>query len=129
MNYLLDTSTFLWWIDDFGRLPSNILNTLVDPENRLFLSVASVWEMQIKSQIGKLKLPNPLPDIIARQINDNNLLILTIELAHVFALARLPDIHKDPFDRIIIAQAIIEHYTLISPDRHFASYPVRHLWT
>jgi PIN domain nuclease of toxin-antitoxin system len=129
MSYLLDTSTFLWWIDEYGRLPSNVLNTLVDPENRLYLSIASVWEMQIKSQIGKLKLPGTLPDIIERQINENNLLMLRIELAHVFALARLPDAHKDPFDRIIIAQAIIEDLTLISSDSRFASYPVRRLWT
>lgn len=94
-----------------------------DPANTLLLSVASVWELQIKLQLGKLQLLRPLPTLIARQ-EANNSLLLPIALRHIFALAELPYHHRDPFDRLLIAQARAEHATLVSVDENFARYDV-----
>ena len=92
------------------------------------LSIASVWEMQIKLQLGKLNLNSKLPDLIENQQRVNNLQILPIELTHIYALNNLPSHHKDPFDRLLIAQTIVEQITLASIDEVFDNYPIQRLW-
>ncbi len=99
-----------------------------DPANDLILSVTSLWEMQIKLQLGKLNLRLSLGDIVSQQVAANGVIILPVHAAHVFALAELPAVHKDPFDRLLVAQANIESALLVSADAIFDRYPVQTAW-
>jgi PIN domain nuclease of toxin-antitoxin system len=90
--------------------------------------MVSVWEMQIKVQLGKLNLNSTLPDLIESQRRVNNLQLLPIELAHIWGLANLPNHHRDPFDRLLIGQAIAEQVPLVSVDSVFNDYPIQRLW-
>ncbi len=128
MKLLLDTHTFIWWDSEPHKLSSNALAHLQNPVNVIFLSVASVWEMQIKNQLGKLQLRLPLADIVEGQKQNNGLIELPILSEHVLALDSLPLHHKDPFDRLLIAQANREGATLVSKDHLMAAYPVSLLW-
>lgn len=101
---------------------------ITDKANDLYLSVASIWEMQIKLQIGKLILQLPLPQIIADQQQVNGLRLLPINPSHIYNLDQLPFHHKDPFDRLLISQAITEGISLLSNDTKFASYAVNVIW-
>jgi PIN domain nuclease of toxin-antitoxin system len=127
MKLLLDTHVFIWWDSDPGQLSAPALAALGDPANEVWLSVASVWEMVIKAQLGKLTLRLPLADIISQQ-QANGLQILPVSLAHALAVEGLPAIHKDPFDRMLIAQATVEGAELVSADLVVRRYPVRVLW-
>lgn len=124
MKLLLDTHVFIWWASEPTKLSPQALALCQDEANELILSVASVWEMQIKVQLGKLKLALSLRDLVTSQQQTNGLIIMGIDLAHVFALQGLPLHHSDPFDRLLIAQAIVENAVLLSVDRVFARYPV-----
>ena len=128
MKLLLDTHAFIWWDSDLARLSPRALSLCQNPENHLLLSVASVWEMQIKLQLGKLRLGLPLATIIDGQRETNGVEILPIELEHVLALEALPAHHKDPFDRLLIAQAKVEGVVLVSGDSIFSQYPVNLAW-
>ena len=128
MKLLLDTHTFMWWASEPEKLSKQVLNLCKNRENRLILSVAIVWEMQIKLQLGKLKLDIPLKDLIESQQRTNDLQILHIHLAHVLALDNLLPHHKDPFDRLLIAQANVEDIFLVSRDGIFSSYLVKLIW-
>lgn len=99
-----------------------------DPENELLVSVASLWEMQIKLQLGKLKLNKPLAELVSGQQEINKIDILDVKLEHVLALAKLPSHHKDPFDRLLIAQADIEEAILVRKDQIFTEYEVKVVW-
>jgi len=103
MKLLLDTHIFIWWADQPETLSPAALSALEDEANELLLSVASVWEMQIKIQLGKLKLSLPLKDLVKNQQETNNLTVSPVALTHVLALDALPFHHKDPFDRLLIA--------------------------
>lgn len=128
MRLLLDTHTFIWWATSSDKLSANVLAFLNNGDNQLILSLASVWEMQIKCQIGKLQLGISVPSLVGNQQENNNLLVFPIELSHVYALKNLPDVHKDPFDRIIIAQAVVENLPIITIDSLFDRYPVVRIW-
>ena len=125
MRLLLDTHVFIWWADQQESLSAIALSALKDDANELLQSVASVWEMQIKVQLGKLKLSMPLRELVLSQVETNGLKILPVELAHVLVLDTLPFHHKDPFDRLLIAQSIQEGLTLVSADPEFPAYTVR----
>ena len=125
MRLLLDTHIFIWWAEDPDSLSSTALSALEDEANELVLSIASAWEMQIKIRIGKLKLKRSLQGLIASQQQANDLQLLPVEFDHVLALGHLPLHHKDPFDRLIIAQAIVEGMTLVSADTEFPAYLVK----
>jgi PIN domain nuclease of toxin-antitoxin system len=128
MKVLLDTHTFLWWDSNSSKLSSAARALCSDPNTTILLSVASVWEMQIKTQLGKLALNLPLVDLVQAQQRTNGVEILTITLEHVLAIASLPTPHKDPFDRILTAQAIVEGIPLLTVDPIFHQYPVKILW-
>jgi PIN domain nuclease of toxin-antitoxin system len=128
MRLLLDTHTFLWWDLEPARLSPRALVLCQDPGNQLVLSVASVWEMEIKAQLGKLRLDKPLAEMIREQQRMNGIEILPILLAHALAVETLPMIYKDPFDRLLIAQARVEAIPVISRDENFAAYPVEVEW-
>lgn len=124
MKLILDTQIFIWWDSTPERLSNSVIQLCEDPTNTLVLSVASVWEMQIKSQLGKLTLDRSLALIIDEHMQTNGLELLPIELPHVVTLEQLPLHHKDPFDRIIVAQAIYEKLTVLGVDSQFAQYSV-----
>jgi PIN domain nuclease of toxin-antitoxin system len=130
LKYLLDTQIFLWWSDaTLNRLLSQkAFDAVSDANNDLWISVASIWEIQIKVQTGKLSLPASLAALVSTQRQSNNIEPLPIQLPHIYALASLPNLHRDPFDRLIIAQAIHENLTLITSDAKIAHYPVTTLW-
>lgn len=125
MKLLLDTHIFIWWADEPERLSPSTLSALEDEANELLLSVASVWEMQIKIQLGKLKLSLPLTELVKTQQATNDLTVWPVELTHVLALDALPFHHKDPFDRLLIAQSIEEELTIVTSDSRFSSYSVK----
>lgn len=128
MRFLLDTHAFIWWDNQQDKLSSHVLGICNDFGNQLYLSMASIWEMQIKTQVAKLSLPLPLDQMVEDQISQNRVQLLPIIRQHVYALSSLPDLHKDPFDRILIAQARFEELTLITIDPHIAQYPVNTVW-
>ena len=128
MKLLLDTHSFIWWDSEPDKLSPQALALCQDRANVVLLSVASVWEMQIKLQLGKLKLNLALAEVIEGQQQTNNIEVLPVALAHVLALESLPSHHKDPFDRLLIAQANVENAVLISSDPVFENYPVKLFW-
>jgi PIN domain nuclease of toxin-antitoxin system len=128
VRYLLDTQAFIWLDSKRERLTPAVAAICSDPAHQLILSIASVWEMQIKIKLGKLTLPTPLAQTIAEQQKVNALQLLPVELPHVLALDALGDHHKDPFDRLLIAQAQVEKLALITSDPLFARYPVTVVW-
>ena len=128
MKLLLDTHTFIWWDSEPNRLSAQALALCQAPENSLVLSVASLWEMQIKLQLDKLRLALPLGQIVESQQQTNRIEILSITMSHVFALEDLPSLHKDPFDRLLIAQAIVEDAVLVTGDGIFSRYPITVAW-
>jgi len=125
MKLLFDTHAFIWWDSEPSRLSSRVLALCQDRTNSLYLSVASVWEMQIKSQLGKLKLNTPLDELVRRQQEVNGVELLPVLLDHVLTLRDLPSHHRDPFDRLLIAQTVVENATLVTHDPLVAKYPVR----
>jgi PIN domain nuclease of toxin-antitoxin system len=128
MKLLLDTHAFIWMFDEPEKLSPKALAALTDRGNDLILSAASVWEMQIKIQLGKLKFTVPLRELVESQEQANGVLVLPVGLEHVLALDALPAYHKDPFDRLLAAQANVESAFLVSGDPVFSSYPVKLLW-
>lgn len=128
MNVLLDTHVLIWWSISPSNLSENVYKLLDDQVNNLFFSLASIWEMQIKLQIGKLTLNLPLPELIEDQCKTNGLQLLPIETSHIYALNNLPSHHKDPFDRLLIAQGIVEQIPIVSIDEVFDNYPIQRLW-
>ncbi|MCI0336415.1 MAG: type II toxin-antitoxin system VapC family toxin [Acidobacteria bacterium] len=128
MKLLLDTHTFIWWTIQKASLSALALAVMQDPQNQLLLSIASLWEMQLKMQLGKLHFNLPLSQLIEDQQRINGLRLLPIEPVHIYALSQLPSHHKDPFDRLLITQAITENFLLVSADPAFAAYSVRIIW-
>ena len=128
MKLLLDTHAFIWWDSEPQKLSAQVLALFQESSNQLLLSTASVWEMQIKLQLGKLQLERPLAELIAGQQEKNGIELLPVQLEHILALQTLPTHHKDPFDRLLIAQANIEDAVLVTADPIFAKYPVKILW-
>lgn len=125
MNLLLDTHIFIWLQIALGNISPQRIQILKNNQNALFLSLASIWEMQIKIQNDKFSFPKSLSDIIKEQQTVNNLQILPIVAEHIYELDNLPFHHKDPFDRLLIAQAVVENYTLVTDDSNFSAYPIR----
>ncbi len=127
MNFLIDTHVFLWWDSHPEKIPDRALSALEDPDNTIWLSLVSIWEVQIKTQLGKLTLHQPL-DILVQQQQQNGIQLLPIKLNHILAIQPLPYHHKDPFDRLLIAQTIAENLTCISADSVFKQYNIPILW-
>ena len=128
MRLLLDTHTLLWWHTKTVALSAVARKAIDDPANEVFLSLVNVWEIQIKVQLGKLPLPKPVADLIDEEIRANNFQLLPVTLEHIYGLDALPFHHKDPFDRLLIAQAREEGLTLVSRDTPMKAYSVSLLW-
>lgn len=128
MDLLLDTCAFIWWDSGGGALSAVAVAALRDSANRLHLSHASVWEMQLKHQKGKLLLRKPLADIVQEQGTQNGLRLLPIEPAAIYGLGQLPPHHTDPFDRLIISQSRLHGFSVVTDDAEFAKYGVPIVW-
>lgn len=128
MKFLLDTHTFLWWITDDSQLSSAAFDVIRDGNNVLFWSAASSWEVAIKHTLGRLPLPEPPEIFIPKEIEKNRIESLQINHHHAFHAGQLPSYHKDPFDRMLIAQAQTESLVLLSCDSVFNQYGVMIKW-
>ena len=125
MRLLLDTHIFLWWDSDPSKLSKMSLEVIEDKSNSLFLSIISIWEIQVKKDIGKLSLRVPLIEMLEEQEKTNEIKLLPLETKHIFGLEGLTQHHKDPFDRVIIAQAKVENLTVITNDIVSSNYGVK----
>jgi PIN domain nuclease of toxin-antitoxin system len=121
MKYLIDTHTFLWFNEGSQELSSNAQKIIEDIENEIFISIASLWEISIKTALGKLTIAGEY-DTVIDDVIDNQMEVLSINFAHTLTQNKLPFYHKDPFDRIIVSQAIVENMDLISKDDGFDQY-------
>lgn len=128
MRVLLDTQAFLWFILDDPRLTTPATALIADPANEVEISPASYWEIAIKIRLKKYALPQPYQAFMESQIAANNFRVLHIEPKHTALLTTMDLHHKDPFDRLLIAQAIAEQIPVVSSDPQFDAYPVQRLW-
>ena len=128
MRVLLDSHALLWWFTDDDRLPGPARDLLDDPRTSVHVSVASLWKLMAKSLAGRLRLHEDPATLFGASLDDAGFRTVPIERRHVLALAELPSIHLDPFDRMLVAQALIEDLDLVSGDPTFARYPVRVVW-
>jgi PIN domain nuclease of toxin-antitoxin system len=127
MKLLLDTHTFLWFIDD-NPLLSAKGKTLLEADNDLLLSIGSLWEIAIKLCLGKLTVAMPTEVLMIQQLTSNNIDVLSITVPQLVTVSTLPLRHRDPFDRLIIAQAMVEQLPIVSADPAFDAYSVERLW-
>ena len=131
MKYLIDTHTFLWFNEGSSELSIKAKNLIADKTNEIFISIASLWEISIKTAIGKLEIVGEY-ELIIEDVTDNEIEILSINFAHTVVQNRLPLHHRDPFDRMIISQAIVENIDVISKDEQFDVYlkneSVKRIW-
>ncbi len=127
MKLLLDTHAFLWLVTGDRRLSQTARRALGAPKAQPLLSLASVWELAIKSSLGRLTLPEPLDTYLAKKLA-TNLQLLPVELSHVVAVERLPFHHHDPFDRLLVAQALSERLPVVTRDREIRKYGVDVVW-
>lgn len=128
MRILLDTQAFLWMLSGAGDLSSRARKHVVDADNDLYLSLASIWEIAIKSSIGKLRIAEPIETFLPAQMRANDIEQLGITFRHVARVAVLPFHHRDPFDRLLVCQAAEEKLTLISSDPIFDRYKIPRIW-
>ena len=128
MRVLLDTHAFLWWISDSPRLSALAREVMSDSNNVLYFSVASGWEIAIKAQLGRLQLPNDLGSFIPEQLAANNMTVLPVQLHHALHVSTLSRYHRDPFDRILIAQSQVESLPLVTVDAKISRYAVDIIW-
>ncbi len=126
MKILIDTHVFLWGLQDAGKLSPAVSSLL--PKSEVWISVASLWEIITKVQAGKLDLPTPVGEYLAAKLSENGVSVLRINFDHVKRLEGLPLYHRDPFDRILIAQSMEERIALVTADPLFSRYPVKLIW-
>ena len=128
MKLLLDTHALLWFLREPHLLPPNVLAAIVAAGSDAAVSVASLWEIAIKASLNKLHLPKSFNELFPQSVSDSGLSLLSIEPAHLAIVSRLPFHHRDPFDRLLIAQAQVESMTLVTCDPQFQSYGAAMLW-
>ena len=128
MKLLLDTHAFLWWVAASGELSRKARSAVGSARNECFVSVASGWEIAIKVSLGKLRIEGALERFLPEQLAANGFRPLAIDLKHAARVATLPFHHRDPFDRLVIAQAMVECVPILSGDRLFDAYPIRRIW-
>ncbi len=127
MAFLLDTHAFLWFVSGDKKIPKSVKDIISNINESCYLSAASLWEITIKLQIGKLKLGIPLNELF-EFVTRNQIEVIPINFEHLITLAELPKNHTDPFDRIIISQAIVENLEIITKDKEFKKYDTKIKW-
>ena len=125
MRVLLDTHVFLWAINDVERLSPRAIETIQDPAHEVLVSIASAWEIAIKVGIGKFTMPTPLATYLQRQLAAHRFAVLSIQFSHLAVLEKIPRHHRDPFDRLLIAQCIAEDATFITVDSQLKRYSMK----
>jgi len=128
MNLLLDTHAFLWFIDGSAKLSQRARELIEDQGNAKLVSVASLWEMGLKMSLGRLELAQPFGDLIPRQMELNGFGLLPVRISHIARIISLPFQHRDPFDRMIVAQCVAEGLSVVSLDSVYDKYSVQRLW-
>ncbi len=128
MRYLLDTHTFLWWITDDPRLSPRVRAIIREPAHEVVFSAASAWELAIKAQLGRIHVSGDLATFVPQQLAANGFAQLAVEVRHALRVAALPPLHRDPFDRILVAQASLDDLPLLSRDPAIAQYGVPVVW-
>ncbi len=128
MKLLLDTHTLIWFLQDDPKLSLRATELIEKPDNEIFVSVVTLWEIAIKVSLGKLVLNSPFDQIFPQQLLINNFVVLPIEITHLKQLMLLPFHHGDPFDRLLIAQSMVEQLIIVGRDRIFDSYNTKCLW-
>jgi PIN domain nuclease of toxin-antitoxin system len=128
MRLLLDTHTFVWFIEGSLELSTTARDLIEAADNEVLLSMASMWEMAIKGSIGKLEFSEPFETLIPEQLSLNKIDLLNIQLIHVVQVHSLPLHHRDPFDRLIVSQALVEKIPVIGRDGAFDAYGITRLW-
>jgi PIN domain nuclease of toxin-antitoxin system len=128
VKLLIDTHVLIWVILNPEKLSSSVTRLFSDRKNDIYLSLVSIWEIQIKQQLGKLNFDLPLAELIESQQKVNDLKLLSITPEHIYALESLPHHHRDPFDRLLISQALYENMPILSVDIAFDAYPVQRIW-
>ncbi|MBI3708727.1 MAG: type II toxin-antitoxin system VapC family toxin [Proteobacteria bacterium] len=128
MKLLLDTQAFLWWIGNDTRLSERARTAIGDDHNEIFFSAASGWEIAVKARLGRVTMPDDAERFVAEQLETNRFRMLPIESAHAFQAQRLPPHHDDPFDRMLVAQALAERMPLVSDDERLEPYGVDRIW-
>jgi PIN domain nuclease of toxin-antitoxin system len=124
----LDTHAFLWWITEDRRLSARAREVMADGSNDLLLSAVSGWEIAIKASLGRISLPIPIDRFLSEQLQRNGIGTLPIEMSHALRVHALPLLHRDPFDRLLVAQALLEKLRILTSDRQVAQYDVETLW-
>lgn len=128
MKVLLDTHAFLWWVADDPRLSPTARAIIADLENEIYFSVVSAWEIIIKVGTGKLSLPLAPEIYIPDRLASNQFESLPVLLPHILRVSGLPNLHKDPFDRLLIAQSLVENLAILTVDNFIIQYPARTIW-
>lgn len=128
MSLLLDTAVFLWFISGDARLPAGLRVSLQEGTRAVYLSAISLWEIIVKAQLGKLKLPEPAAHYIPKQRERHRIEALPLDEASVTHLSKLPSQHRDPFDRMLICQALEHGLAIVTPDEAIRAYPIKTLW-
>lgn len=128
MRLLLDTCTFLWWAAGSELVSARARGLVSDPTNEVFLSVVSAWEIGLKHALGRLPLPDPSTHFVPRERERHGFSSLALDECSTLHLPRLPRLHADPFDRMLVCQAIEHGLGLVTPDRLITQYPVRSVW-
>jgi len=128
MTFLLDTHTLLWFLQDDPKLSPMARGSIQGPTHRVLVSIVSCWELAIKASLGKMNFSEPVAALIKRELPANRLELLPISLEHLTAVEHLPPHHKDPFDWLLIAQAIVEGVAVVGADAAFVAYPARRIW-
>lgn len=128
MRYLLDTHTLLWFLQDAPQLPGAVADRVEASDAECLVSLASVWEMGIKISLGRLRVPYSLDPDLPRILRDNGMEQLPLRFDHMQRVAELPFHHRDPFDRLLAAQALLDDLVLLGRDEAFDAYGVRRIW-
>ena len=128
MRVLLDTHALLWYLSSDSRLSDKAIAVLGDHKTEAFVSIATLWELVIKISLGKIELAAPFEELFPSQLEENGFELLPVEIQHLRRLSELPFHHRDPFDRLLIAQAIEESLVILSVDEAFEAYPVAIAW-
>ena len=128
MRVLLDTHVFLWWVEGDRALPAKARAVLADKENECLISLVSAWELAIKAGLGKLRLTLPVKRYVVENVAANGFRMLDIQMAHVGRVETLDSHHRDPFDRLLIAQALEEKLPVVTADPVFRKYGVKRIW-
>lgn len=128
MKLLLDTNAFLFWVEGSPQLTARAKRAIENESRPCMVSLVTAWELAIKASIGKIKLASPVSRYFAEHVAANAFDVLAIDLPHVAAVETLPTHHGDPFDRLLVTQALIEGFTLVSADSVFLKYGVKRIW-